>query len=643
MIDTVEAMVRRGRRRLLAFFLDPRVRMYIRGLGWFFAGLVLSAASLANVALPLSMALVYAAGGGAAVLAALGGSAGYLLFWGKAGLQGVAWCVFGLGATLIFKNRRVERETPLLLPAVAGLTVSGMGVLFQTWLMDGTPVAVYLLRVCLGLGTTWLFCRVTESRHPIRDWLACGLGVLALAQIAPFPWLSLGVVAGGALAVRGAFPMAALAGVALDLSGVCPVPMTAVLCAGYLIRFLPGYPKKLACLFPFLCCLFVMAVTGQFSLLPLPALAVGGIVGGLIPMATPVPSRRGETGVAQVRLEMAAGALLQSQQLLLEVQQPPVDEDALVTRAAERACNGCPCRRGCKDSHRLQQLTGLLLHKPLLAVEELPICCRKSGRLLAELHRGQEQLRSIRADRQRQQEYRSAVIQQYRFLGEYLQDLSDQLAQRTDSTVQQFSPRVAIYANRPESENGDRVLSFAGVGCRYYVILCDGMGTGSGAVQEAKSAQKLLRRLLTAGYPAEHALRSLNSLCALRSRAGAVTVELLELQLDTGRGRLYKWGAVPSYLISAAGTEKIGTAGPPPGLSVEDNRDVAYQLSLRRGETLVLVSDGVGEEEALHCCLNMGALSPGELAKSLLTCTAFGEEDDATVVLVHLDPGYAST
>ena len=643
MMIPVEAMVRQGRRRLLAFFLNPKVRLYARGLGWFFAGLGLSAASLANVVLPLSMALVFAAGGGAAVLAALGGGAGYLLFWGKAGIQGVAWCFLGLVATLLMKNRRLERETPLLLPAVAGLVVSGMGVLFQSWLMDGTPVAVYLLRVCLGLGATWLLCRVTESRHPIRDWLACSLGVLALAQIAPFPWLSLGVVAGGALAVMGAFPAAALSGVALDLSGVCPVPMTAVLCGGYLIRFLPGHTKKLACLFPSLCCLFVMAVTGQFSLRPLPALVLGGILGGLIPVATPVPSRRGETGVAQVRLEMAAGALLQSQQLLLEVQSPPVDEDALVARAVERACNGCPCRRGCKDSHRLQQLTGLLLHKPLLAAEELPICCRKSGRILAELHRGQEQLRSIRADRQRQQEYRTAVIQQYRFLGEYLQALSDQLAQRTDSAVQQYTPKVAVYANRPESENGDRVLSFSGVGCRYYVVLCDGMGTGSGAVQEAKSAQKLLRRLLTAGYPVEHALRSLNSLCALRSRAGAVTVELLELQLDTGRGRLYKWGAVPSYLISSSGTEKIGTAGPPPGLSVDDNRDVAYQLSLRRGETLVLVSDGVGEEEALHCCLNMGALSPGELAKSLLTCTAFGEEDDATVILVHLDPGYAST
>ena len=117
----------------------------------------------------------------------------------------------------------------------------------------------------------------------------------------------------------------------------------------------------------------------------------------------------------------------------------------------------------------------------------------------------------------------------------------------------------------------------------------------------------------------------------------------MEILVDTGRGTLYKWGAAPSYLIGGLGAEKIGTAGPPPGLSVTDTRETAHQLSLRRGETLVLVSDGVGEEEALHCCLRMASASPGELANGLLTCSRFGGEDDATVVLVELDPGFPGT
>lgn len=643
MMIPLEPYVQQGKQKLRALSVDPKVQLYFRAALWLVSGFVLSAASLKNAALPLGMALVFAATGWSSVLSAAGSCLGYLFFWGNNGAQGVLWCFPALVANLFLKNRRPDREMPLLMPALAGLIVSAAGVFFQTWLQDGTPVGIYLLRISAGVAATWLFSRVAEGRHPIRDWLACGFAVLALAQIAPLPGFSLGYIAGGALAVMGAFPAAALAGVALDLSGISPVSMTAVLCAGYLIRFLPRYPKWLGCSAPALCCLFLMRLSGQFSLSPLLPLLAGGALGAFLPVDPKVPARRGETGVAQVRLEMAAGALVQTQQLLLEVQLPPVDEDALVSRAAERACGGCPCRRGCKDAHRLMQLPGVLLHKPLLTAEELPFSCRKSGRLLAELHRGQEQLRSIRADRQRQQEYRSAVVQQYRFLGEYLHSLSDLLARRADGDTPLYTPKVEIFANRPEADNGDRVCSFAGISCRYYVVMCDGMGTGTGAVQEAKTALSLLRRLLTAGYPAEHALRSLNSLCALRSRAGAVTVELLELLLDTGKGQLYKWGAVPSYLISSSGTEKIGIAGPPPGLSVEDRRDTVYQLSLRRGETLVLVSDGVGEEDALHCCLNMSGMQPGELAKSLLTCTAFGGEDDATVVLVRLDPGFAAT
>lgn len=288
------------------------------------------------------------------------------------------------------------------------------------------------------------------------------------------------------------------------------------------------------------------------------------------------------------------------------------------------------------------QLPGLLLHKDLLSAQELPIVCRKSGRFLAELHRAQEQMRSIRADRLRQEEYREALVQQYRFLSHYLQDLSDGLSRRLDSVRPHFAPQVSVYGNRPEAENGDRSLSFAGTRCRYYVLLCDGMGTGIGAVQEGKAAATLLQRLLRAGFPAQHALASLNSLCALRDRAAAVTVDLAEIELDTGKATLYKWGAAPSYLLSALGAEKIGTAGPPPGLSVADCRSSADKLSLRRGETLVMLSDGIGESQALHCCTRMAGQPPGELAAALLRCGQQGGEDDATVLLVRLSPDAAA-
>ena len=185
-------------------------------------------------------------------------------------------------------------------------------------------------------------------------------------------------------------------------------------------------------------------------------------------------------------------------------------------------------------------------------------------------------------------------------------------------------------------ENGDRCLRFAGVCNRYYVILCDGMGTGMGAVQEGKTAAAMLRRLLTAGYPASHALQSINSLCALRERAGAVTVDLLELQLDTGKATLYKWGAAPSYLLSGTMVQKVGVAGPPPGLSVTDGTEFSERFSLRREQILLLVSDGIPQTEALRCCMEHTDAEPEELATQLLSCALDGGEDDATVIAVTL-------
>lgn len=633
-MNTLQSYVRQGHHRLRKWLLSPASHTYLRGCGYFLSGFVLGAASLSNHPMPLALGLVCACTGWAAVVAAAGGALGYWAFWG--GGQPLVWIVLGLALVLLLADRRICRDTPLLIPACAGLLVAATGVVYQMLFSDTTPIMVYLLRVALALGSSWLFSGVLRSRNPILEWIACGLGVLSLAQLMPIPYLGLGYVAAGILCVCGAFPAAALAGLGLDLAQITPVPMTAVLTLSYLVRFLPRVPARLVRLCPVLTCIVLMSICHRVDYYPLAGLAIGGILGSYLPAPRRLPHRRGETGCAQVRLELAAGVLSQTQQLLLEIPVTPIDEDALVSRAAERACGSCPCRKNCKDSRKLLQLPGALLHKPLLNPEELPVICRKSGRFLAELHRSQEQLRSIQADRDRQTEYRSAVIQQYRFLSDFLQELADGLPKRAAAAEPFYTPQVRTYGNRPEPDNGDRCLRFAGTGASYYVLLCDGMGTGPGAVQEGHTAGSILRRLLCAGFPASYALQSLNSLCALRERAGAVTVDLLELQLDSGKATLYKWGAAPSYLVGSDAAEKIGTAGPPPGLAVTDVRERSYRLSLRRGETLVLVSDGIGEEEALRCCHSSVGRSPGELATKLLAYGQMGGQDDATVITVRL-------
>lgn len=635
MMTTIQNHVQLYKQTLRRWVLKPRVHTSLRAAGFLLAGFLFSAAGLAHYAQPLALGLICALTGWHAVLSASGAAAGYLLFWGSGGMECLLWCIFGLTLALLFGHTKLAVRSPLLMPAFAGVVVALSGLFFQQRGPD-PPMLIYLLRIGLAMGSAKLFAVVYQRRDSVADWFACGAAVLALAQVAPFPYVSLGYPAAAALCVAGAFPAAALAGLALDLANVTPVPMTAVLCLSWLTRLIPTRRNVLRALIPALVFPAVMVFSGQLDLHPLPGLFVGGFLGLLLPGGGGFTRRRGEVGVTQVRLELAGNALGQMQQLIMEVTPPSVQTGDLILLACERACGSCPSRKNCPTKQQTNALPAKILDEPILDTS-LPFSCRRSGRLVQELRRAQEQLRLLRANHRQQEEYRTALIQQYRFLCEFLQDLSDDLGKRAPLNDPRFQPEVAFCGNRSLAENGDRCLSFPGICSRYYVAICDGMGTGIGATDEAETAGKLLKRLLSAGYPAEYALSSLNSLCALRGRAGAVTVDLAEFHLDSGKAVVYKWGAAPSWLVSRAGSEKIGTAGPPPGLRVTDRGEQAMRLSLRRGELLVMQSDGVGGEDMPRCRCDMSE-PLGEIAARILESGHNQDGDDATVAVVRLAP-----
>ena len=640
MMTTIETYVRSRQLQVKKWALRPEIRRGAKIVAFFLAGALLSGASLAHSPLPLTMSLVFVLHGWQAAVLALGGGLGYVLFWGQAGYQGLLWLGLALPLALAMGKKRVLEESPLLFPAFGALMVAFSGLAFQIFLEDTTSVPVYLLRVAVGAGGTKLFGLVRDRRDPVADWAAQGIGVLALSQVVLAPGFSLGYLAAGMLAVVGAFPAVALAGLALDLAQVTQTPMTAVVSLAYLVRTIPFHRKWPSYLAPAAMYLLVMGLCGLRDMMPAAGLLVGGGLGLLVPPRPELARRRGETGMIQVQLEMMSVCLGEMQQLLLEAPEVPIDERTLVARARERACGGCPNRRGCATC--LAELPGDLLHLPLVDTSSLPFFCKKSGRMIQELRRSQEQLRTIKADRERQGEYRTATIQQYQFLSHFLQHLSDQLP-RSRRQRQKFHPEVSVCTAGRDAANGDRTLWFAGTGCKYYILLCDGMGTGIGAAEAGQTAASLLQRMLTAGCPGHYALRNVNAMLTLRGQAGAVTMDLAEISLDTGRVLLYKWGAAPSYVLREEYAEKIGTVGPPPGLSILDARETTDRLSLRRGEVLILLSDGVDGEAALRRMGGISAQPPGELAAKILQLGARDSEDDATVAAVCLYPGALST
>ena len=621
MLTTMENYLLRFRRRLHKWALDPAVQSGTAVAAWGGSGFLLSAAVLSGGYQPLALGLIAATSGWRSVISALGAAVGYGVFWGKAGLQGIVWSAAGcLLALLLGKGKWAE--APLLLPALTGVVTAGTGLAFL-FFRQGISFPLFFLRVCLAPVSALLFRQGLQRRDSVTQWACIAVVVLAAARVGP-----LGYAVAGIFSVWASFPAAAMAGLGLDLADVTQLPMAVVVCGAWFGRMIPFQEKWMRFGIPGIVCLGVMGLCGIWDIRPLPGLVLGGCIGYFLPPRPESVHRHGELGIAQVRLEMASGILAQTQRLLLEVSPMPIDEDALLNRAINRACGNCPSKENCVERCRLG---------PEYLENPLSFACRRPWEIQGELLRAQERLRDLKADRQRQQEYRYALVQQYQFLSVYLQRLSDQLPRRGERTRGYYRMEVSARSRGKERSNGDRCLAFPGAGCRYYVLLCDGMGTGLGAAQEGQSTGELLRQMLSAGFPPEHAFRSVNSILALRGQAGAVTLDLAEIRLDSGRVSLYKWGAAPSWVLRSNGAEKIGTATPPPGLHLKDARETVIRLSLRRGEVLILVSDGAEIGESLRR-EDYRPWPPGELAERLLKECVDAGEDDATVAVLRLSP-----
>ena len=624
----VETYLRRGKRTLQRLMLDPKVRSAGAVAAYGGSGFLLSAASLAGYPQPLSVGLICAATGWRALLLSLGAMAGYPTFWGQAGLQGIVWSAAGGLLALLVGKKEESREQPLMIPALTAFLTGVTGLSFYLILDDRTPPLIFLLRIALTFFSGALFTQGARCRDAMTGWLSGGVAALALGRLWLTEHLNLGCIAAGILAVGAPFPAAALAGVGLDLAKTTALPMTAVVCLAYFVRMIPFDRRWQHYAAPGLACLGVMAACGIWDMGPLPGLALGGALGAFLPPRPQIYHRRGETGAAQVRLEISAQLLRSMEQLILEWDAPPVDEGALLEKVRLRACEGCSARQNCQQ--RLH-LTPAMLQQPLEAD------CRKQGRLIPELRRAGEQRKAMVADHKRREEYRHALAQQYCFLGRYLRNLADSLPRSAKQPQVEFKIEVSARTRGKEQANGDRCTAFSGGDSRYYVLLCDGMGTGLGAAREGQEAADLLKKMLTAGFPPEQALSSVNSLLALQGRAGAVTMDLARIQLDTGLAHIYKWGAAPSWVLTRGKAEKIGTATPPPGISVTEKWH-GHKLSLRRGEVLVLLSDGVDGEGIPHRKDLSADLPPGELAAKLLEGSREEAEDDATAAVIRLRP-----
>lgn len=215
--------------------------------------------------------------------------------------------------------------------------------------------------------------------------------------------------------------------------------------------------------------------------------------------------------------------------------------------------------------------------------------------------------------------------------------------------LHQLEPFMAIAgfaSSKKEGESvcGDRSTYFKREDGKLFVMVCDGMGSGALARGESTLATELLEQFLRAGVDSLQALGILNSALALRGEDGGgfTTVDLLELNLVTAQGMLYKYGAAPTYYRRGREVRRIMGKSLPAGADFgEQNAPDQIKLKLEPEDCLLMVSDGVSGalEEDEWLCQLLQECSGGnlkEFSRQIIDKTPDGGKDDRTAVVVKL-------
>ena len=286
--------------------------------------------------------------------------------------------------------------------------------------------------------------------------------------------------------------------------------------------------------------------------------------------------------------------------------------------AAEQVCRCCVRRSLCWEEESEATYRDLcrageaILLRGTALRDDLPErfaerCRHTEGFLTAVTQELDAQRARIREER-RFEEGRQVAAAQYQTMARLLRKAAEPGSGEPLRYIPELAVGTASRAGNPVS--GDRGATCRDRFGRFYVLLCDGMGTGAEARAESDQAAHLLAALLEAGVNADSAMDLLNGFYVLRKTTVFSTIDLLRLDLRSGKGELFKWGAAPSYLRREGGVEKI--------------------------ETLVMVSDGAYGEETERLLAGFSQGTVRDLASCLITLGEADAADDRTAVVLRL-------
>lgn len=164
-------------------------------------------------------------------------------------------------------------------------------------------------------------------------------------------------------------------------------------------------------------------------------------------------------------------------------------------------------------------------------------------------------------------------------------------------TRRRFS--VSFGAARSSAEKGDpcgdNICRIDNGEDYFYAVICDGMGQGSRAAFASGVSIGFLKQMLEAKMSVETSLSVLNAWLRADREECSVSIDILKIDLLTGKAAIYKGGAAASYLRRGRDVFPIESEGFPVGI-LKQTAAIRTDIDLCAGDVIMMGSDGIDPE-----------------------------------------------
>ena len=657
-------------------------------------GAVLSTAEIFQGYTPFGLAFVAASGSGLDGFAALVGAVlGTMLHGGFAeGLRYAAAAVLIFSVSFAFYDVALFARSWFM--PVIGMLMNGItGFIYRSatgWTSQRliffltelflTGAATYYYRVAFGETQA-----VKGAEHQLRQRISLLLlvatALIALSGVSVHRDVSLGRSLAALLVITAAFTggfgsggcVGLVLGLAMDFAaasqGAMPFYTMSFGLAGLMCGLLKDYGKGAAVLGYLVSngMAVLWAWTAEMKISALYEVMLAAVAFFLVPKSLLAVARElfrrerpeadGRSGQqVQGRLQGTSQIFRSLHQMLKTAADKPESGDRIFDRAAEAACQGCALQQHCwqenyaTSRNACNDALPAMLRRGQAATVDFPHYfssrCVRMPAFLEAVNRELTGLLYRQQYEKRLQESRTILAEQYEGMSVILEDLAAQ-AEPQRPKGRTAPPLMALSGAASRKRSGEQHCGDAGscfktVEGTLYVLLCDGMGCGAAAQEDSGIAVELLERFLQSGIGAEGALQTLATALGLRAETagGFTTIDLLEVDLFSGKAAIYKYGAAASYLRRNTRVMAVTGESLPAGAGLLRLRAPdTTRFTLGVGDCVLLLSDGLAEaqqEEQLREALRRyrPATEPKAFVADLLSCCH--GEDDATAILVYI-------